>query len=100
MNGNSNTVVMTDCNYAAKNIQSQLVLGSDIVTGGSAVFDVGILCLAGVSIDLYQVNDYASDVLVLKLYSSDTINKLMNLVITSIKDPLNIAFVAVTLYFL
>ena len=64
MNGNSNTVVMTDCNHAAKNIRSQLVLGSDIVTGGKACFDVGILRLAGVSVDLYCVNDYASDIVV------------------------------------
>ena len=100
MNGNSNTVVMTDCNHAAKNIRSQLVLGSDIVTGGKAFFDVGILRLAGVSVDLYRVNDYDSDVLVLKLCSSDTINKLMDLVVTSKEDPLNIAFMAITLYFL
>ena len=82
MNGNNNTVVMTECNHAAKNIRSQLVLGSDIVTGGKAVFDVGILQLAGISVDLYRVNDYASDILVLKLCSSDAINKLMDLVIT------------------
>ena len=81
-------------------MQSQLVLGSDIVTGGKAVFDVGILRLAGVSVDLYQVNDYASDVLALKLCSSDTIKKLMNLVVTSKEDPLNIAFITITLYFL
>ena len=100
MKGNSDTVVMTDCNHAAKNIRSQLVLGSDIVTGGKALFDVGVLRLAGVSVDLYRVNDYASDVLVLKLCSSDTIDKLLNLVVTSKEDPLNVSFVAITLYFL
>ena len=100
MSGNSNTVVMTDCNHAAKNIRSQLVLGSDIVTGSLAIFDVGILRLAGVSVDLYRVSDYASDVLVLKPCSSDTINKLMDLVLTTKEDPLNVAFVAITLYFL
>ena len=31
-NGSSDTVMMTDCNHAAKNIRSPLVLGSDIVT--------------------------------------------------------------------
>ena len=99
MKGNSNIVVMTDHNHAAKNIRSQLVLGSDIVTGGKAIFDVGILRLAGISVDLYRVSDYASDILVLKLCSSDTINKLMDLVVTSKKDPLNVAFLAITLYF-
>ena len=38
--------------------------------------------------------------LVLKLCSSDTINKLLNLVVTSKDDPLNVSFVAITLYFL
>ena len=42
MNGNSNTVVMADCNHSAKNLKIKLVLGSDIVTGWKAVFDVGI----------------------------------------------------------
>ena len=100
MKGSSNTVVMADCNHAAKNIRSQLLLGSDIVTGGKAVFGVGILRMTGVSVYLYRVNDYTSDILVLKLCSSDTIKKLMNLVITSKEDPLNIASIAITLYFL
>ena len=45
MKGNSNTVATTDCNHAAKNLRSQLVLGSSIVTVGDAAFDVGILSL-------------------------------------------------------
>ena len=53
---------MTDCNHAAKNIRSQFVLGTTIITGGNAAFDVGILRLAGVSSELYRVEDYASDV--------------------------------------
>ena len=61
---------------------------------------MGVLCLAGVSIDLYKVNDYASDVLVLKLCSSDTIDKLLDLVVSSKEDPLNVSFVVITLYFL
>ena len=38
MKGNSNTVVMTDCNHAAKNIRSQIVLGSSIITRGQVCF--------------------------------------------------------------
>ena len=100
MNGTINRVVMTDCNNAAKNLRSQLVLGTTIVSGGNAIFDVRILHLAGVSQDLYRVSDYASDVLVLHLCSSDTINKLLQLLITTNEDPLNISFMAITLYFL
>ena len=100
MKENSNTVSMTDCNHAAKNIRSQLVLGTTIVTGGDAAFDVGILRLAGVSSELYRVEDYASDVVVLKLCSSDTVFKLLKLIETGAEDPMNISFMAMTLYFL
>ena len=99
MNVTSGTVAMTDCNHAAKNIRSQLVLGSEVVTGGNAIFDIGLLCLAGVAVELYRVSDYASDVLILKLCSSDTINKLLSLLVTEKEDPLNIAFMAISLYF-
>ena len=100
MTGTINSVVMNDCNHAAKNLRSQLVLGTSIVSGGDAIFDVDVLHLVGVSQDLYRVSDYASDVLVLHLCSSDTINKLLNLFLTSSEDPLNISFMAMTLYFL
>ena len=63
-------------------MRSQLVLGSSIVTGGKATFDVGILRLAGISSELCRIDDYASDVLVLKLCSSDTISKLFKLIET------------------
>ena len=43
MKGTNSTVAMTDCNHAAKNLRSQLVLGSSIVTGGDAAFDVSVL---------------------------------------------------------
>ena len=43
MNGTIHNVVMTYYNHAAKNVQSQLVLGTSIVKGGNAIFDVGIL---------------------------------------------------------
>ena len=34
INGTINSVMMTDCNHAAKNLRSQLVLGTTIVSGG------------------------------------------------------------------
>ena len=42
-----------------------MVLGTSIVRGDNAIFDVGILQLAGVSQDLYRVSDYAFDVLMI-----------------------------------
>ena len=91
---------MTDCNHATKNLRSQLVLGSSIVTGGHVAFDVSVVELVGVSLELYRVDDYASDVIVLKLCSSDTILKLLKLIGTGAEDPMNIAFMAMSLYFL
>ena len=100
MNGTINNVVMTDRNHSAKNLWSQLVLGNSIISGGNVIFDVGLLQIAGVSQDLYRVSDYASDVLDLQLCSSNAINKLLNLLVTSSEDPLNISFMVITLYFL
>ena len=78
MKGNSNAVPMTDCNHQAKNVRSQLVLGSTILTGGNVLLDVSILRIAGISPELYKVNDYASDVIVLKLCGSNTIKIYLN----------------------
>ena len=100
MKGTSKTVAMTDCNHAAKNMRSQLVLRSSIVTGGEAAFDIGILRLAGVLPELYRVDDYTSDVLVLKLCSADKFSKLFKLLETGAEDQMNIAFMAMCLYFL
>ena len=49
---------------------------------------------------MYRVDDYASDVVVLKLCSSDTIFKLLKLIEMGAEDPMNIAFMATSLYFL
>ena len=38
MKGASNTVAMTDCNHAAKNMRLQLVLGSKICNGRKCCF--------------------------------------------------------------
>ena len=75
-------------------------MGSSVVTGGNAFFDIGLLRMAGINTDLYRVNDYASDVLVLKLCSSDTVSKLLKLIEEGCEDPLDIAFVSMCLYFL
>ena len=92
---------MTDCNHAAKNIRSQLVLGSTILTGGQALFDVGLLQLVGVHSYLYYcVNEYASDTVVLKICGSDTISKFLILVENGSEDSMNIEFMAMPLYLL
>ena len=56
---------------------SQLVFGSTIVTGGNALFDVSILRIVGISPELYKINDFATDVIVLKLCGSNSTEKLL-----------------------
>ena len=43
-------------------------------------FDLSFLRLAGVSTDLHRVNDYAPDIIFLKLCSNDASGKLLKLV--------------------
>ncbi len=48
------TIAMTDCNHAAKNIHLQLVCdSSSVVIGGNGCFDVDILRLVGLQSDLH-----------------------------------------------
>ena len=61
---------------------------------------MSILRIAGIPPELYKGNDYASDVIVFKLYSSNIIEKLLELVENGGEDHLNVAFVAMPLYFL
>ena len=76
-------------------------MGSRLVTGGDAAFDIAILRLAGVSSKLYRVDNYASDDIMLKLCSSDTIFRLLKLIEIGGEDPLNIVLLmTMSLYFL
>ena len=56
--------------------------------------------MAGVALELFRVDDYASDVNVLKLCSSAAILKLLRLIETGSEDIMNVAFMAMCLYFL
>ena len=49
MKGISQTVAMMDCNRATKNMRSQLVLGSTVVTGGDVFFLCGYTHVDGSS---------------------------------------------------
>ena len=76
------------------------VSGNHILTGSNAAFDMPMVRLARVSLDLFRVNDCVSDVIVLKFCSSDTIEKLLKLIETGGEDPLDIAFMSMLLYFI
>ena len=76
LEGKNKTVAMVDPNHVAKAIRSQLVLGGTFTTIGGSYFDVGLLQLSGVAKNLYRVDDFASDAVVLELCSKRTISKM------------------------
>lgn len=93
------TVAMVDPNHVGKEIRSQLVLGGRFVTIGDSYFDVGLLQLSGISSDLYRVNDYTSDAIVL-LTSVISLNSLLSRGSDNIHDRSSLMVTAVALLIL
>ena len=88
LEGKSSTVAMIDPNHVGKAIRSQLVLGGSFTTIGDTCFDVGLLQLAGVQQNLYQVDDFASDAVVLELCSTANIAKIEKIAAHEDQDSL------------
>ena len=80
LEGKSPTVGMIDPNHVSKAIRSQLVLGGSFTTVGDTCFDVGLLQLAGVQQNLYRVDDFSSDSVVLELCNTTNISKIEKIV--------------------
>ena len=97
LRGDNRHVGLIDTDHNAKNFRYQLLGGSSVVMMGNFIIDPELLRLARVEIDLWRVKDFASDLLVLKLASEKTINKLSQL---DNEDSSCIAVLSVTLYFL
>ena len=81
LSGKSNVLALPDPNHNAKNARYQLVGGSGEAGAaiGNNCFDVMLLKQAGVAKELIRVDDYASDTIVLRLASLNTIEKLIKL---------------------
>ena len=81
LSGKSNVLALSDPNHNAKNACHQLVGGSSGAGAaiGNNCFDVMLLKQAGVAKELIRVDDYASDTIVLRLASLNTIEKLTKL---------------------
>ena len=78
LSGEINHLGATDPNHNMKSWRYQIVAGGGTLgcTIGRYMVDADLLRLAGVSMDLWRPNDFASDLLVLKLVSLKTIEKL------------------------
>jgi len=78
--GETNQLSFPDTNHNIKNFRYQEIGGSGLVPGviGKYVFNVMLLKMAGVVRDLLRIDDFASDALVLRLASHDTVGKLID----------------------
>lgn len=95
--GDSNTVATTDKKHNSKNARGQAVTGSSPSSFGSYMLDPWLLKQAGVARELYAVQDWASDTVVLRLCSASTIQKLLS---NDFKDVGNLSVLVVTLSFI
>ena len=102
LNSEINYVALADTNHNVKNARYQMIGGSSPAVFGCFVFDPWLLKLAKISQKLWRVEDYASDAIVLRLASAETVQKLVLLEgsETSNVDPGNLAVVAVSLVFM
>lgn len=76
LSGKENHTGSTDTNHNIKNWRYQIIGGSGVPSIGKLAVDSDLLRLASVSEDLIRPKDFASDLLVLKLVSYETLHKL------------------------
>ena len=76
MEGKSIHLGITDTNHNFNNFRYQIIGGYGCAIIGKCIIDPELLCLADVNKDLWRINDYASDFLVLKLASYDTLSNI------------------------
>jgi hypothetical protein len=97
LRGKKRYVGMIDPNHNAKNHRYQILGGSSSTWIGNYIIDGKLLRLAGVSQLLWRVKDFASDLLVLKLASLDTVEKLCLL---GNEDEGSVGVLCAALYFM
>eukprot|EP00918_Siedleckia_nematoides_P081091 GHVU01177873.1.p1 GENE.GHVU01177873.1~~GHVU01177873.1.p1 ORF type:complete len:768 (+),score=67.45 GHVU01177873.1:515-2818(+) len=98
MLGRDTCVYFVDPNHVAKAMRSQLILGTCVIIMGSTAFDPGLFYAAGVKTELFRVDDYTSDGLVLQLCSASTLKCLQRIAAT--EDASSVAVTGLTLFFL
>ena len=97
LRGNQDHVGLVDTNHNTKNFRYQGIGGSCVVIMGDHVLDPALLPLAGVAQELWRVKDWASDLVVLRLASADTVAKVATLVN---EEAGSVCSLCVTLYFM
>ena len=79
LEGRSRHTGIVDTNHNEKNGRYQRIGGSSVKWLGGHIVDPDMLRRAGVSEDLWRIKDFASDLLVLRLYSVETITRILML---------------------
>ena len=93
----SNHTAITDLHHNLKNFWYQIIGGSGCTDIGIYIIDTHLLTIYRVGIDLWRIIYYASDFLVLKLSSYNTLYKLCDILPT--EDEGSVGALCVTLYF-
>lgn len=90
-------MALVDNKHNNKNARGQVVTGTSPSSIGSFVLDPWHLKMAGVAQELYRIEDWASDTVVLRLCSPLTVTKLIN---AGFDDVGNLSVLVVTLMFI
>ena len=99
LEGKANNFLITDPNQNAKSLRYQLIEGSCLPVVGIRVIDSQMLQVAGISKDLWRPKDFAFDILVLRLDSSDNVEILTYIIIIG-EDPAAVGSICNSIYFL
>ena len=90
-------MALVDNKHNNKNARGQVVTGTSPSSIGSFVLDPWHLKMAGVAQELYRIEDWASDTVVLRLCSPLTVTTLIN---AGFDDVGNLSVLVVTLMFI
>ena len=100
MKGEISHTAMTDTNHNGKNLRYQALLGGNMVkTIGCVLIDGGMVKAGGVKQEIWRVKDWADDHIVLRLYSAETVFKILNLM-NGKQDAATVAVTCLHLYFM
>ena len=81
LDGKTSFSAHTDCNHNIKNKHYQSVLGGNVVkTVGCIPVDCGLVKEGKIPQEIWRVNNFTSDILVLQLASNKTITTVMSVV--------------------
>ena len=98
LDGKSMHTGLTDPNHNVKNSRYQMLIGGNTAkTIGSCLIDTGLLPESKIAKELWQVKDFASDLLVLRLASTKKVKSFMSL---PVSDTKSMTALCVTLFFM